>query len=110
MLVVALKDPTPENRAAFEKIGNEFGKATGGKFTYGWTVEDNNKAMVLSAWDSLEVSFRYKILSDYLNPMYIYLKTHMDLLQLPEVAVAFEGFLSLADTHGKLFHVDLVTV
>jgi hypothetical protein len=55
--VGTLKNPTTENKAAFEKIGNEFVKLTKGKWTYGWTGEDSNKVIVVAAWDSIEVRF-----------------------------------------------------
>jgi hypothetical protein len=54
--VVSLKDPTPENRNTFERLAKLFGELTEGKWTYGWTVEDSNKALTTSAWgDSIEV-------------------------------------------------------
>jgi hypothetical protein len=57
-IAATLKDPTPENRAALDMICKQFAEATKGKFTFGWTVKDNNKAIVLSAWDSVEVYLR----------------------------------------------------
>jgi len=55
--VLTLKDPTPENREAFETLAKEFEKLTEGKWTYGWSGEDSNKAIILAAWDSVEVRF-----------------------------------------------------
>ena len=55
MEVATLK--SPENREAFEAIAKSFVKVTEGKWTYGWTGEDKNKAIVVSAWDSMKVRF-----------------------------------------------------
>ena len=55
--MLTLKDPTPENREAFETLAKEFEKLTEGKWTYGWSGEDSNKAIILAAWDSVEVRF-----------------------------------------------------
>jgi hypothetical protein len=57
-IMATLRDPTPENRAAVDKVCKGFAEATKGKFTFGWTVEDNNKAIIISAWDSVEVYLR----------------------------------------------------
>ena len=54
--MVSLKEPTPENKKAFETIANDYAKAREGKWTYGWSFQDNNKAVVIAAWDSVEVS------------------------------------------------------
>jgi hypothetical protein len=62
---VTLKNPTPESRTAFENIGKTFAEVTGGKWTYGWTREDSNKAIVLGAWDSVEVSSQEHIIDAY---------------------------------------------
>lgn len=56
--MATLKDPTPDNREAFEAIADSFTSVAEGKWTYGWSVEDSNKAIILAAWDSIEVCFR----------------------------------------------------
>jgi hypothetical protein len=58
--VISLKNPTSENKQTLEKIGEGFIEFTEGKWTYGWTGEDSNKAIVIAAWDSVEVRFGSK--------------------------------------------------
>ena len=53
--VAILKDPTPQNRETFETHAKMFVELTEGKWTYGWSVEDANTAIIISAWDSIEV-------------------------------------------------------
>jgi hypothetical protein len=55
--VVTLKNPTPENKVTFDAMAKNWAKSTEGKWTFGWTGEDSNKAIVISSWDSIEVSF-----------------------------------------------------
>ena len=54
--MASLKDP--KNRKDFETHANALNKITGGKWTYGWSSEDNNKAIMVGAWKSLDVCFR----------------------------------------------------
>jgi hypothetical protein len=53
--VASLKDP--KNRKDFETRANMLNKITGGKWTYGFSGEDDNKTIIVGAWKSLEVCF-----------------------------------------------------
>jgi len=50
-----LKNPTPENKQVFETVSTGFAKALEEKWTFGWSLEDSNKAVIIAAWDSVEV-------------------------------------------------------
>ena len=55
--VLSLKDPMPENKKALETIAKSIKEKVGEKWTYGWCVEDSNKAIAIAAWDSMEVCY-----------------------------------------------------
>lgn len=88
--LASLKNPTPENKAAFEKLGEAFIKASEGKWTYGWTPEDKNKALIIAAWDSVEA--------------------HHARVQEPDIADAVKELFTVIDTNGGPFHLNFVKV
>jgi hypothetical protein len=64
--VASLKDP--KNKQDFERHANALTKITGGKWTYGWSSEDNNKTIIVGAWKSLDVCFRNCDINTYAKP------------------------------------------
>jgi len=86
--VASLKDP--KNRKDFEIHAGALNKITGGKWTYGWSGEDNNKTIIVGAWKSLEA--------------------HRKQEALPGVHQFLQQLVALLDTEKGPFHFYLMKV
>jgi hypothetical protein len=106
-IVITVKNP--ETKATVEGIVNSFVKIAEGKYTYGWTAEDSNKAIVIASWDSVEVCL-WNCESDFGVDHIPILKAQKARVQDPDVADTVREYMSLIDTNGGPFFFNFVAV